>query len=152
MSALSLLQQCGEIQKKIFFSQFFQSGKVGEITCINGVDNEDTVLFERFENFIVCYRLWCEDSCDSVAKHYTERPVADFVAEKSAEQSARHTDFLKSLVLQKKTLDELKEEILANGGDPSQVDLKEFTRFHLEGKGCTPTTCFFAAQMLTLFI
>jgi len=132
MSALTLLQQCGEIQKKLFFSQFFQSGKVGEITCVNGVDNEDTILFERFEHFIVCYRLWCEDSCDSVGKHYLERPVADFIAEKGAEQSSRYTDFLKSLVLQKKSLEDIKEEILAQGGDPSQVDLKEFTRYHLE--------------------
>ncbi len=132
MDALTLLRNCGEIQKKLFFAQFFQSGKVGEITCVNGVDNEDTVMFERFEHFIVCYRLWCEDSCDSVGKHYLERPVAEFVAEKGAEQSTRYTDFLKSLVLQKKTLDEIKEEILASGGDPSQVDLKEFTRFHLE--------------------
>jgi hypothetical protein len=132
MSALTLLRDCGEIQKKLFFAQFFQSGKSGEITCVNGVDNEDTILFERFENFIVCYRLWCEDSCDSVGKHYLERPVADFVAEKGAEQSSKYKDFLRTLVLQKKTLEDVKEEILAEGGDPSQVDLKEFTRFHLE--------------------
>ena len=56
MSALTLLRNCGEIQKKLFFTQFFQSGKIGEITCVNGVDNEDTIMFERFENFIVCYR------------------------------------------------------------------------------------------------
>lgn len=132
MNSLALLRSCGEIQKKLFFAQFFQSGKLGEITCVNGVDNEDTVMFERFEHFIVCYRLWCEDSCDSVGKHYLERPVAEFVAEKGAEQTGKYKDFLKTLVLQKKTIEQIKEEILAEGGDPSQVDLKEFTRFHLE--------------------
>ena len=152
MNAIGLLRECGEIQKKLFLRQFFQSGKLGEITCVNGVDNEDTIMFERFSEFIVCYRLWSEDSCDSIGRRYQELPVADFVAEKGAEQTSKYKDFLRTLVLQKKTLDELKEEIVAQGGDPSQVDLKEFTRFHVEGKGCAPTTCRFAAQMLTLFI
>lgn len=132
MNSLQLLKECGEIQKKLFFSSFFSSGKLGEITCVNGVDNEDTIMYERFEDFIVCYRLWCEDTCDSVGKHYTELPVDQFVREKGVEQSSKYTDFLKTLVLQKKTLDELKAEIVASGGDPTQVDLKEFTRFHLE--------------------
>ena len=132
MNAIGLLRECGEIQRKLFLRQFFQSGKLGEITCVNGVDNEDTIMFERFPEFIVCYRLWSEDSCDSVGRRYQELPVADFVAEKGAEQTSKYKDFLRTLVLQKKTLDELKAEIVAQGGDPSQVDLKEFTRFHVE--------------------
>lgn len=132
MASIALLRECGEIQKKLFLRQFFQSGKVGEITCVNGVDNEDTIMFERFEAFIVCYRLWSEDSCDSVGRRYNELPVADFVAEKNNEQTSKYKDFLRTLVLQKKTLDELKAEIVAQGGDSSQVDLKEFTRFHVE--------------------
>lgn len=132
MSSLQLLRQCGEIQKKLFFNSFFSSGKLGEITCVNGVDNEDTIMFERFEEFIVCYRLWCEDSCDAVGRHYTERPVDEFVAEKGSEQSSKYRDFLQTLVLQKKTLEELKAEIVSQGGDPTQVDLKTFTRSHLE--------------------
>lgn len=132
MNAIGLLRECGEIQKKLFLRQFFQSGKLGEITCVNGVDNEDTIMFERFSEFIVCYRLWSEDSCDSIGRRYQELPVADFVAEKGAEQTSKYKDFLRTLVLQKKTLEELKAEIVAQGGDPSQVDLKEFTRFHVE--------------------
>lgn len=97
-----------------------------------GVDNEDTIMYERFDNFIVCYRLWSEDSCDSTGKFYAERPVDEFVVAKAAEQTERYTDFLKSLVLAKRTLEELKAEVQGQGGDPTQFDLKQFTRFHLE--------------------
>lgn len=132
MSSLDLLKECAEIQKRLFFQSFFSSGKAGEITCVNGVDNEDTIMYERFDHFIVCYRLCCEDTCDALGKRYTERPVAELVAAKGAEQTQRYTDFLKTLVLEKKTLDEVKAEVQAAGGDPTQFDLKEFTRFHLE--------------------
>lgn len=132
MSSLDLLKECAEIQKRLFWKTFFSSGKAGEITCVNGVDNEDTIMYERFDHFIVCFRLLCEDSCDAIGKHYVERPVQELVVQKGAEQTKRYTDFLKTLVLEKKSLDELKAEVLASGGDPSQYDLKEFTRFHLE--------------------
>jgi hypothetical protein len=76
--------------------------------------------------------LWCEDSCDAVGRYYPEKPVDEFVVQKAAEQSERYTDFLKSLVLAKKTLEEVKAEVQSQGGDPDQFDLKQFTRFHLE--------------------
>ena len=132
MNALQTLRACADLQRNLFYSQFMSSGKQGEITCVNGVDNSDTILFERFSEFIVVYRLLSEDSCDGTGRHYKERPIEEFIAEKSAEQSEKYKQFLHSLVLEKRSLDEVKEEIVAAGGDPNSVDLIPFTRSHLE--------------------
>jgi hypothetical protein len=131
-TGLDLLRQSGELQRKLFFEQFMSSGKVGEITCVNGVDNEDTILFERYEDFIVTFRLWSEDNCLAGNKHFVERPVEEFVREKAQEQSEKYKAFLHNLVLQKRTIEDVKKEIEEQGGDPAQVDLVPFTRFHLE--------------------
>lgn len=132
MSAVHLLRQCADLQRELFLTQFMSSGKAGEITCVNGVDNSDTILFERYPDFIVVFRLLSEDSCDGSGRHYTQRPVEEFIQEKSVEQSEKYKQFLHSLVLEKRSLDEVKEEIVAGGGDPSSVDLVPFTRSHLE--------------------
>ncbi len=131
-TGLDLLQQSGDLQRTLFFQQFMSSGKVGEITCVNGVDNEDTILFERYEDFIVVFRLWSEDSCITANHTLKERPVQEFIQEKNEEQSEKYKQFLHNLVLQKKTLDEVKEEVEKQGGDPRALDLVPFTRYHLE--------------------
>lgn len=132
MNALATLRACADLQRSLFYQQFMSSGKPGEITCVNGVDNEDTIMFERFSEFIVAYRLLSEDSCDAIGKIYEERPVDEFVKEKAEEQSVKYKQFLHSLVLEKRTVEEIKEEIVASGGDPTQVDYVPFTRHHLE--------------------
>lgn len=132
MNAAQTLRACADLQRELFFQQFMSSGKQGEITCVNGVDNSDTVLFERFSDFIVVFRLLSEDTCDATDRHYKELPVEIFVREKSEEQTEKYKQFLHSLVLQKKSLDEVKQEILSSGGDPASVDLVPFTRSHLE--------------------
>lgn len=132
MDALTTLRACADLQKSLFYEQFMSSGKPGEITCVNGVNNDDTILFERFQEFIVAYRLLSEDSCDSAGKAYPERPVQEFISEKSEEQSVKYKQFLHKLVLEKRTLEDVREEIVASGGDPSQVDFVPFTRSHLE--------------------
>lgn len=132
MKAVETLRACADLQRELFYTQFMSSGKPGEITCVNGVDNSDTILFERFPDFIVVYRLLSEDSCDGTGRHYPEKPIADFIREKSVEQSTKYKEFLHSLVLEKRTLDDVKEEIVAAGGDPTSVDLIPFTRSHLE--------------------
>ena len=131
-SGLELLRECGEQQKRLFYEQFMSSGKVGEITCINGQDDEDTYMFERFSDFIVGFRLLGEDSCISAGKTLVERPVADFVQEKASEQTEKYKKFLHQLVLEKKSLEEVKEEVAQSGGDPASLDLVPFTRHHLE--------------------
>lgn len=132
MQSLQVLRSCADLQRELFYAQFMSSGKAGEITCINGVDNSDTILFERFSEFIVCFRLLSEDTCDATDRHFKELPVEQFIKEKAEEQSVKYKQFLHNLVLQKKTLDEVKEEIVASGGDPASVDFVPFTRFHLE--------------------
>jgi hypothetical protein len=132
MNALETLRACGDLQRELFYTQFMSSGKAGEITCVNGVDNTDTVLFERFSEFIVVFRLLSEDSCDASDRHYKELPVEEFIKEKSHEQSEKYKHFLHQLVLEKRSLEDVKQEILAAGGDPASVDLIPFTRSHLE--------------------
>lgn len=136
MSAIAALRECGNIQKKMFFGHFMANNKIGEITCVNGIDNEDTFLFERFEvsgvHFIVCFRLMSEDSCDSGNVFYLQQTIADFVALKQEEQDVRYTLFLKKLLEEGKTLDEFKEEIMAKGGDATSVDKVVFTRELIE--------------------
>lgn len=132
MSAVQILRACADLQRELFYTQFMSSGKQGEITCVNGVDNSDTILFERFSEFIVVYRLLSEDSCDATGRYYPQRPVEEFIQEKSVEQSEKYKHFLHSLVLEKRSLDDVKEEIVAGGGDPNSVELTPFTRSHLE--------------------
>lgn len=131
-TGLDLLRQSGDLQRKLFYEQFMSSGKVGEITCVNGVDNEDTIMFERFNDFIVVFRLLSEDNCMLMGKAIKELPVEEFVKEKSEEQSEKYKQFLHQLVLQKKTIEDVKQEVEAAGGDPASLDLVPFTRFHLE--------------------
>jgi hypothetical protein len=132
MNAPQTLRACADLQRELFYAQFMSSGKPGEITCVNGVDNSDTVLFERFSEFIVAFRLLSEDTCDATDRHYREAPVEEFIKEKSGEQSEKYKQFLHSLVLEKKSIDDIKEEIVASGGDPASVDFVPFTRSHLE--------------------
>ena len=131
-TGLQLLRDCGEQQKRLFYEQFMSSGKVGEITCVNGQDDEDTIMFERFSDFIVSFRLLGEDSCIAMDRGLTERPVEEFVREKANEQSEKYKVFLHQLVLEKKTLEDVKEELVKEGSDPAIVDLVPFTRHHLE--------------------
>jgi hypothetical protein len=132
MNAPQTLRACADLQRELFYAQFMSSGKPGEITCVNGVDNSDTVLFERFSEFIVAFRLLSEDTCDATDRHYKEAPVDVFIKEKASEQSEKYKQFLHSLVLEKKSIDDIKEEIVAAGGDPASVDFVPFTRSHLE--------------------
>lgn len=131
-SGLELLRQSADLQRKLFYEQFMASGKVGEITCVNGADNDDTILFERFTDFIVTFRLLGEDTLNARGSVIHEFPVEEFVAEKAAEQTEKYKQFLHQLVLEKRTLEDVKEEVEKAGGDPAQLDLVPFTRYHLE--------------------
>jgi hypothetical protein len=89
-------------------------------------------LFERFDDFIVTFRLLGEDTLNARGVNLPGYPVEEFVKEKADEQSEKYKQFLHQLVLEKKTLEEVKQEIEKAGGDPAQVDLVPFTRYHLE--------------------
>lgn len=136
MDALTVFHQCADTQKKLFYRHFLCNNKVGEITCVNGLENEDSYLFERFEvngvGFIVVFRLACEDSMIAEGMTYRERPIEDFVAIKRDEVRKRYDEFLERLKVEGKTLAQAAEEVQKAGGDPSIVDYKEFTRAQLE--------------------
>jgi hypothetical protein len=131
-TGIEALRQSADLQRVLFYEQFMASGKVGEITCVNGPNNDDTFLYERFEDFIVSYRLLGEDSMNVLGKTVTYHPVQEFVDEKAEEQSEKYKQFLHNLVLQKKSIDDVKEEIEREGGDPAMIDFIPFTRYHLE--------------------
>jgi hypothetical protein len=63
---LDLLVSAGEHQKRLFYSNFLSSNKVGEIICVQCDDSGDTYMFERWcvadIDFIVGFRLLSEDS------------------------------------------------------------------------------------------
>lgn len=136
MSALQTFLDCAEIQKKLFFASFLEHNRIGEIICVNGVDNEDSFLFERFDvhgkGFIVSFRLLSEDSMISEQIHYSPKPVATFISSKNDELWGRYQDFIKKLENEGKTLEAYKQEILLQGGDTRSVDFTEFTRETLE--------------------
>jgi len=136
MQALDVLFQCAEIQKKLFFTNFLHNNKLGEITAVNGVDNEDSFLFERFEvhgkGIIVAFRLLCEDTLISENISFSYIPIHQFIEEKNKELKNRFEIYLEKLGAEGKTLQDAKEEYRSQGGDPSNLDYKEFTRDVLE--------------------
>ena len=136
MSALQTFLDCAEIQKKLFFSSFLEHNRIGEIICVNGIDNEDSYLFERFDvhgkGFVVSFRLMSEDTLISEQIHYSTQPVATFVKSKNEELWGRYNDFLKKLAQEGKTVESYKQELLQQGADTRSADFKEFTRETLE--------------------
>jgi len=136
MSALDVLMECAEIQKKLFFNSFLSGNKLGEITCVNGVDNEDSYMFERFEvhgkGIVVVFRLLCEDTLISENISFSYIGIESFIAEKNKEMRNRYEIFLERLAIEGKTLQEAKQEMMSQGGDPTTLDFKEFSRDLLE--------------------
>ena len=136
MDALATFNMCAETQKKIFCKQFLSNNRVGEIVCVNGVDNEDSFLFERMEvhgvGFIVTFRLVSEDSLISEGSFWEEYPIQDFVNFKRREGEVQYQKFMNQLKKENKTLQQVADEIQKAGGDPRSVDYKEFTRAQLE--------------------
>lgn len=131
-TGLELLRQSADLQRTLFYEQFMSSGRTGEITCVNSNHSDDTYLFERFDDFIVSFRLLGEDTLNARGTNIRDHPVEEFVKEKGEEQSEKYKQFLHRLVLEKKTIEDVKEEIKKEGGDPAQLDFVPFTRYHLE--------------------
>lgn len=136
MASLVVLDECAEIQKKLFFAGFLCNNRVGEITCVNSPDNEDSFIFERFEvngvAFVVTFRLLGEDSVIIDGSNYEYKPVAQFISNKTQEQLNRFELFMAKLEKDNMTLEEAKQELVRQGQDPSRLDYKEFNRDMLE--------------------
>ncbi len=136
MASLLILDECAEIQKKLFYSGFLCNNRVGEITCVNAPDSDDSFIFERFEisgvSFIATFRLFGEDALIVEGTNYDYKPIDLFIRRKNEEQVQRYADFLAKLEKDGMTVDEAKQELIRQGQDSSRLDFKEFTRDMLE--------------------
>lgn len=138
MSAIEDLVKCGEIQRKIFFTNFLIHNRVGEMICVNDELSGDSFIFERWQihgvNFVACFRLLSEDSLISSGIGYSYTPHEIIVQEKTAYQRVLYTQFLEKLQAEGKSLAEIKKQAEAQGKDSSLLDFKEYTRELLEEK------------------
>ena len=135
-TAFQTFLEVGETQRRLFYRNFLSNNRVGEIVCVNGFDDEDSFLFERFEvaniGFIACFRLLSEDSLISEGVHHTYRPVAEFVELMSDVMKKKHEHLLKKVKDEGTTIEKLKQQLESEGRDPSILDCVEFTRDKLE--------------------
>jgi len=137
-SAYETFMEVGETQRRLFYRNFLSNNRVGEIVCVNGFDDEDSFLFERFEvnsvGFIVCFRLVSEDSMISESISHSYVPVADFIQLMNTVLVRKHKDLLKKIETEGTTMAKLKKELEDEGRDPSVLDCVEFTRDKLEAE------------------
>jgi hypothetical protein len=135
-SAYETLIDCGEIQKKLFFKSFLSNNRVGEIICINGVDNEDSYMFEHFMvrniGIVVAFRLMSEDSV-IVEKALPHREsVFRLIELINHTQDERYEALLEKFRKAGKTLEDVKKEMKAAGKNPDILNKREFTREDIE--------------------
>lgn len=127
-----MLRRCGEFQRRLFFEQLLSSGKDGEITAVNQLDTDDTILFERCDGFMLCTILHGEEHYNITGETFPIRPIEELIREKNRELSEKYKQFLDMLVREKKSLDEFKQEYSKTGGNPDELNYTELTRHHLD--------------------
>lgn len=138
MSVLEDLRLCGDVQRKIFYSNFLIHNRVGEMICVNDEESGDSFIFERWQihgiDFVACFKLLSEDSMISagIGYHYVSHEV--ILEEKTKRQKLLYVQFLEKLHSEGKSLAEIKRQAEAQGKDPSLFDFKEYTREMLEEK------------------
>jgi hypothetical protein len=137
--SIDLLVSAGEHQKKLFYSNFLSSNKVGEIICVNCDDTGDTYLFERWSvcgiDFIVASCLLSEDSLLVSDISYSYRAIEDFVREKETDNRERFAKLERDLKEKRNmTLEEYRAEIESSGRDASFLTYQEFTRDQVEDR------------------
>jgi len=131
-SCEDLLRRCGDYQRSLFYEQLLGTGKDGEITAVNRLDTDDTILFERCDGFMLCTVLLGEEHFNITGKAVSVRPVAELVREKNNELSGKYKQFLDMLVREKKSLEQFKGEYAKSGGNPDELTFNELTRHHLD--------------------
>lgn len=133
--SIDLLYACAEQQKVLFYENFLNTGKVGEILCVQSGE-EDTVLFERwqFENrgFIVAFVLKSEDSLITSGIGYAYRPIDEFVAERDQVNQKRYAAIVELITSQNMTIDQAKERAVKAGQDPRMFEYRPTSRDDLE--------------------
>lgn len=137
--ALDLLVSAGEHQKRLFYSNFLNNNKVGEIICVQCDDSGDTYMFERWRvagvDFVVAFRLLSEDSMIVADISYQYVPIQNFIDQKESDNRRRFQE-LETAVKEKRnmTLQEYRVEVEASGRDSSFLRYEEFTREHIEDR------------------
>lgn len=137
--AIDLLVSAGEHQKRLFYSNFLSSNKVGEIICVQCDDSGDTYMFERWSvtglDFIVAFRLLSEDSMIVSDISYQYQPIQSFVDAKESDNRRRFEQLETSLKEKRNmTIEEYRAEVEASGRDASFLRYEEFTRDHIEDR------------------
>jgi hypothetical protein len=135
-TAYETLLECGEIQKKLFFKSFLSNHRIGEIICINGVDNEDSFMFEHFMvrniDIVVAYRLMCEDSMIvEKALHFRE-PIQHLVDLINRNQDIRWAALVEKFNKMGKTIEDVKKDMREAGKNTDFLNRREFTRDDIE--------------------
>lgn len=137
--AIDLLVSAGEHQKRLFYSNFLSSNKVGEIICVQCDDSGDTYMFERWSvtgiDFIVAFRLLSEDSMIVADISYQYQPIQSFIDAKESDNRRRFEQLETSLKEKRNmTIAEYRAELESSGRDASHLMYSEFTRDHIEDR------------------
>lgn len=141
MSAFSesivFLTNCAERQKRLFYENFLNRHKRGEILCVQS-EQEDTVLFERWEihgrGFISCTVLHCEDTLIQMGVTIPPRPISHFVEEREVVNKKRFEELKAHLLEKGMTLEQAKEQAIQNGQPPTPFIYSEVTRETIEDR------------------
>jgi len=137
--AIELMEMAGEHQKRLFYSNFMKSNKVGEIMCVQSDETGDTYIFERWSvvgvDFVVAFRLLSEDSMDVAGHSFQYRRIEEFVDEKERD-NRRKFEVLEENLKEKRnmTLAQYRAEIEESGRDASFLRYQEFTRDMIEDR------------------
>lgn len=137
-SALNLLEECGEIQRRLFYRNFMTHNKVGEMMCVNHDETEDTIIFEKWQvngvSFIATFCLLSEDSMNVSDKTPLYKPYEELLLVKTEQQRKIYEQFLEKLQREGTSLDQLRTRLQAEGEEVSHLDFKPYTREMLEDR------------------
>lgn len=136
-SALDVLVDCADQQRRLFYNNFLGTGRVGEVVCILN-SAEDTVLFERWEvngkGIIATFVLKSEDSLIKENLGYSYRPIAEFIVDREIQNRKRHARLMDILKLENMSVDEAKKRAEKAGQNPSMFDYQPVTREDIEDR------------------
>lgn len=137
-SSLLLLEECGEVQRRLFYRNFMTHNKIGEMMCVNHDETEDTIIFERWQvnglNFIATFCLLSEDSMNVSDKTPLYKPYEELLSVKTEQQRKIYDQFLEKLQREGTSLDQLRARLQAEGEEVSHLEFKPYTREMLEDR------------------
>ena len=136
-NSLELLETCAERQKALFYENFLSRGRIGEILCVQNVQ-EDTVLFERWEihgkGLVTATVLLCEDSLHIRGVNVMYRPIMEFVEDREAINKQRFKELEILLEKDGMTLEDAKQKAIEQGHSVTPFIYNEVTRSSIEDR------------------